>query len=50
MDWFAATLVPGDLFGEGAKGEKVDTENAVSKTLLMVCYAGFRAYSKDPNF
>ena len=23
MDWFAATSVPADLFGEGAKGEKV---------------------------
>ncbi|MEC7653432.1 MAG: hypothetical protein VX548_00655, partial [Bacteroidota bacterium] len=52
MDWFAATLVPGDLFGEGAKGEKVGipTNNYGKQDAANgLCYAGFRAYSKDPK-
>ena len=50
MDWFAATSVPGDLFGEGAKGDKVGipTNNYGKQDASNgLCYAGFRAYSKD---
>jgi outer membrane protein OmpA-like peptidoglycan-associated protein len=51
-DWFAGSSVPVDIYGDGAKGDKVavpsnkfGTENAADG----LCYAGFRAYSKDPK-
>lgn len=52
MDWFAASSVPCDLFGEGAKGDKVGIPiNNFGKQDAAngLCYAGFRAYSKDPK-
>lgn len=52
MDWFAATAVPADVYGEGAKGEKVAIPNnnyGKQDAATGLCYAGFRAYSKDPK-
>lgn len=52
MDWFAATDVNADVFGEGAKGDKVGIPvNNYGKQDPAggLCYAGFRAYSKDPK-
>ena len=52
MDWFSATSVPADVFGEGAKGDKVaiPTNNYGKQDAAGgLCYAGFRAYSKDPK-
>ena len=51
-DWFAASSVPADIFGEGAKGDKVGIPlNNFGKqdAASGLCYAGFRAYSKDPK-
>lgn len=52
MDWFAATDVPADVFGEGAKGDKVgipENNYGTQDAANGLCYAGFRAYSKDPK-
>ena len=52
MDWFAATEVPADVFGEGAKGDKVgipENNYGTQDAATGLCYAGFRAYSKDPK-
>lgn len=52
MDWFAASTVPVDVFGEGAKGDKVGIPNNAfgkQEAATGLCYAGFRAYSKDPK-
>ena len=52
MDWFAATDVPADVFGEGAKGDKVgipENNYGTQDAATGLCYAGFRAYSKDPK-
>ena len=51
-DWFRATEVPLDLYAEGMKSEKVNIPNNVYGTQEAsdgVCYAGLRAYSKDPK-
>ena len=51
-DWFAATEVPADVFGEGAKGDKVgipENNYGTQDAATGLCYAGFRAYSKDPK-
>ena len=51
-DWFAASSVPADIYGEGAKGDKVGIPlNNYGKqdAASGLCYAGFRAYSKDPK-
>ena len=50
MDWFSATEVAADVYGDGAKGEKVavPTNNyGKQEPAGGLCYAGFRAYSKD---
>jgi len=52
VDWFSATDVPADIYGDGAKGDKVGIpENKYGKQnpAAGLCYAGFRAYSKDPR-
>ena len=52
MDWFAASTVPADVYGEGAKGDKVGIPNnnyGKQEAATGLCYAGFRAYSKDPK-
>ena len=52
MDWFAATSVPADVYGEGAKGDKVGipvNNYGKQEAAEGLCYAGFRAYSKDPK-
>jgi outer membrane protein OmpA-like peptidoglycan-associated protein len=52
MDWFAATEVAADIYGDGAKGDKVavPTNNyGKQEPSDGLCYAGFRAYSKDPR-
>lgn len=52
MDWFSATEVAVDIYGEGAKGDKVAVpSNSYGKQEPAdgLCYAGFRAYSKDPR-
>ncbi len=52
MDWFAATSVPADVYGEGAKGDKVGipvNNYGKQEAAQGLCYAGFRAYSKDPK-
>lgn len=52
MDWFAGSTVPIDVFGEGAKGDKVGIPNNAfgkQEASTGLCYAGFRAYSKDPK-
>ena len=51
-DWFRATEVPLDLYAEGMKSEKVNIPNNVygnQEASDGVCYAGLRAYSKDPK-
>ncbi|MBN31733.1 MAG: hypothetical protein CL845_07060 [Crocinitomicaceae bacterium] len=51
-DWFRATEVPLDLFAEGMKSDKVNIpENIYGKEDASdgVCYAGLRAFSKDPK-
>jgi outer membrane protein OmpA-like peptidoglycan-associated protein len=50
-DWFRATEVLLDLYAEGMKSEKVNTCNNFGTQSASdgVCYAGFRAYSKDPK-
>ena len=39
MDWFAATDVPADVFGEGAKGDKVGIQKTttVRRMLQLDC-------------
>lgn len=52
MDWFSATEVAADIYGDGAKGDKVaiPTNNyGKQEPSDGLCYAGFRAYSKDPR-
>ena len=52
MDWFAASTVPADIYGEGAKGDKVGipiNNYGNQDAAGGLCYAGFRAYSKDPK-
>jgi outer membrane protein OmpA-like peptidoglycan-associated protein len=52
MDWFAASTVPVDVYGEGAKGDKVGIPSnnfGKQEAAEGLCYAGFRAYSKDPK-
>ena len=52
MDWFSATEVAADIYGNGAKGDKVAVpKNNYGKQEPSegLCYAGFRAYSKDPK-
>ena len=52
MDWFAATSVPADVYGEGANGDKVGipvNNYGKQEAAEGLCYAGFRAYSKDPK-
>jgi len=52
MDWFAGSSVAADVYGEGAKGDKVGIpSNKYGKEEAAggLCYAGFRAYSKDPK-
>jgi len=52
MDWFAATEVAADIYGDGAKGDKVavPTNNyGKQEPSDGLCYAGLRAYSKDPR-
>ena len=52
MDWFSASSVPADIFGEGAKGDKVgipDNNYGNQDAATGLCHAGFRAYSKDPK-
>ncbi|PCJ80040.1 MAG: hypothetical protein COA49_09775 [Bacteroidetes bacterium] len=52
MDWFSATQVPADIYGEGAKGDKVAVpvnKYGKQEPSSGLCYAGFRAYSKDPR-
>ena len=52
VDWFAGSTVAADVYGEGAKGDKVGIpSNKYGKEEAAggLCYAGFRAYSKDPK-
>lgn len=52
VDWFSATDVPADIYGDGAKGEKVgipENKYGNQDPAAGLCYAGFRAYSKDPR-
>jgi len=52
MDWFSATEVPADVFGDGAKGDKIGiptNDYGTQEPAAGLCYAGFRAYSKDPR-
>lgn len=51
-DWFRATEVMLDLYAEGMKSEKVNIPNNIygeQEAADGVCYAGLRAYSKDPK-
>ena len=51
-DWFSATEAMLDLYGEGLKSEKVNIPNnvyGVQEASDGVCYAGMRAYTKDPK-
>ena len=51
-DWFRATEVLLDLYAEGMKSEKVNIPDNIYGTQEAsdgVCYAGLRAYSKDPK-
>ena len=51
-DWFRATEVMLDLYAEGMKSEKVNIPNneyGEQDASDGVCYAGLRAYSKDPK-
>ena len=51
-DWFSATEASLDLYAEGMKSEKVNIpSNIYGKQEVTdgVCYAGFRAFSKDPK-
>ena len=51
-DWFSATEAALDLYAEGMKSEKVNIPNNVygkQEAADGVCYAGFRAFSKDPK-
>ena len=50
-DWFAGSSVPGDVYGEGAKEKVSIPSNKFGKEAASegLCYAGFRAYSKDPK-
>ena len=51
-DWFSATESMLDLYGEGLKSEKVNIPNnayGVQDASDGVCYAGMRAYTKDPK-
>ncbi|HHZ81704.1 MAG TPA: OmpA family protein [Flavobacteriales bacterium] len=52
MDWFSATQVPADIYGDGAKGDKIAipvNNYGTQEPASGLCYAGFRAYSKDPR-
>ena len=52
LDWFSATDVPADIYGEGAKGDKVGVpinDYGKQEPSAGLCYAGLRAYSKDPR-
>ena len=49
-DWFSATEVPADIYGDGAKGDKIaipKNKYGTQEPAAGLCYAGFRAYSKD---
>jgi OOP family OmpA-OmpF porin len=49
-DWFSATEVPADIYGDGAKGDKIaipKNDYGTQEPAAGLCYAGFRAYSKD---
>lgn len=51
-DWFSASEALLDLFAEGMKSEKVNIPANLYGTQEAadgVCYAGLRAYSKDPK-
>ena len=51
-DWFSATEVPADVYGDGAKGDKIGVptnDYGTQEPAGGLCYAGFRAYSKDPR-
>ena len=51
-DWFSATEVPADIYGDGAKGDKIaipTNDYGTQEPAAGLCYAGFRAYSKDPR-
>jgi len=51
-DWFSGTEAALDLYAEGMKSEKVNIPNNVygkQEAADGVCYAGFRAFSKDPK-
>lgn len=51
-DWFSATEVPADVYGDGAKGDKIaipTNDYGTQEPAAGLCYAGFRAYSKDPR-
>ena len=50
--WFSATEVPADIYGDGAKGDKIaipTNDYGTQEPAAGLCYAGFRAYSKDPR-
>lgn len=52
LDWFSATDVPADIYGDGAKGDKVGipiNDYGKQEPSAGLCYAGLRAYSKDPR-
>ena len=51
-DWFSATEVPADIYGDGAKGDKIaipTNDYGTQEPAAGLFYAGFRAYSKDPR-
>jgi len=51
-DWFSATEVKADVYGDGAKGDKIGiptNDYGTQEPAAGLCYAGFRAYSKDPR-
>jgi len=51
-NWFSATEALLDLYAEGMKSEKVNIPNNIygkQEPSDGVCYAGFRAFSKDPK-
>lgn len=51
-DWFSATEVPADIYGDGAKGDKIaipTNDYGTQEPAAGLCYAGFRAYSQDPR-
>jgi|TARA_B100000768_G_scaffold181999_1_gene208219 outer membrane protein OmpA-like peptidoglycan-associated protein len=51
-NWFSATEAALDLYAEGMKSEKVNIPNNVygkQDAADGLCYAGFRAFSKDPK-